>query len=57
MDDFDDIQCEDYYGEEPEWDTYYLQEYKGIEIAKSPWPPLYRIVCSNTTYSLKESKE
>tara|TARA_Y100001968_G_C19291566_1_gene684490 strand:- start:470 stop:643 length:174 start_codon:yes stop_codon:yes gene_type:complete len=57
MDDFDDIQCEDYYGEEPEWDTYYLQEYKGIEITKSPWPPLYRIVCSNTTYSLKESKE
>ena len=39
MDDFDDIQCEDYYGEEPEWLTY--------NIGDGSWP-MYRIVCSNT---------
>jgi len=39
MDSFDEIQCEDYYGEEPEWLTY--------KIGDGNWP-MYRIVCSNT---------
>tara|TARA_R100000458_G_scaffold44723_1_gene42810 strand:+ start:382 stop:741 length:360 start_codon:yes stop_codon:yes gene_type:complete len=50
LDDFDDIQCEDYYGEEPERITYKIGY--GIDHR-------YRIVCSNTTWFLKgnESSE
>jgi hypothetical protein len=47
-DDFDDIQCEDYYGEEPEWITYRIGD--GNE-------HMYRIVCSNTVWFLKENED
>ena len=45
MDDFDDIQCEDYYGEEPEWETY--------KIGDGSLSFMIRVVCSNTIHYLE----
>tara|TARA_R100000458_G_C8168211_1_gene169703 strand:- start:251 stop:421 length:171 start_codon:yes stop_codon:yes gene_type:complete len=47
MDDFDDIQCEDYYGEEPEWITYRIGDGNDA---------IFRIVCENTIWYLKENE-
>ncbi len=47
MDHFDDIQCEDYYGEEPDWRTW--------NPSAEGWP-VRRIVCSNTIRFLENTK-